>query len=69
MINATMTRLLCHSNSNDEVAVNGPSVSSEERRVLHEKNVIHRAACILRVALESAVSGETGCVSDERMDQ
>lgn len=49
--------LLCHFNSNDEVAVNGPSISSEEKRVLHEK-MVSLSHC-----------GQTACMSDEKMEQ
>lgn len=49
--------LLCLFNSNDEVAVCGPSISCEEKRALREK----------KVSLSHC--GETAGMSNEKMDQ
>lgn len=63
MMNATVMRfcccvgLLCHFNCNDGGAVNGPSINSGEKRVLHEK----------KVSLSHCE--ETVCMSDEKMYQ
>lgn len=67
-------KLLCHFYSNDKVAVNAPSISSEQERVLCEDNVqfIPPSAFFLfsRVALaNSSKWGNRMSKSDEQVEQ